>query len=138
MPPRDLYHHAVRAALMKDGWMITHDPYIVAAGRKNVYVDLGAERMLAAERGEERIAVEIKTFTGPSEVRDLEHALGQYLLYKTVIEHKDPDRQLVLALSVDAFEAVMESELGRLVRAAYDLKLLVFDPVSETVEQWQK
>jgi len=35
---------------------------------------------MAAERANERIAVEIKSVVGTSEVVDLEQALGQYLL----------------------------------------------------------
>jgi len=67
VPARDLYHNAVKAALLSDGWVITHDPYHVAFGGRDVYIDLGAQRealdvVLAAERGLTRIAVEIKTF----------------------------------------------------------------------------
>lgn len=62
MPQRDIFHDAVKNALVSDGWIITHDPYTLAAGAQNVFVDLGAERLLAAERGETRIAGEIKVF----------------------------------------------------------------------------
>jgi hypothetical protein len=84
-PARDLYHDAVRTALIKDGWTITHDPYTITFGRRRVFVDLGAERMLAAERGDEKIAVEVKSFLGPSELRDIEHALGQFILYQALL-----------------------------------------------------
>lgn len=59
MPARDIYHQQVREALTKDGWAITHDPLRLSWGRKDVYVDLGAERLLAAEKGTQRIAVEV-------------------------------------------------------------------------------
>lgn len=62
MSAHDLYHNAVKSALVKDGWTITHDPFTITFGRRDVYVDLGAERMIAAEKGNERIAVEIKSF----------------------------------------------------------------------------
>ncbi len=65
MPAKDLYHGVVKTALIKDGWTITHDPYTLSAGFKDAFVDIGAERTLAAERGNERIAVEIKSFQGP-------------------------------------------------------------------------
>ncbi len=54
MPVRDIYHDAVRRALIKDGWTITHDPLRLDWGGKDMYVDLGAERLLAAEKGEQR------------------------------------------------------------------------------------
>jgi hypothetical protein len=49
-------------------WTITHDPLTLAFGVHNLYVDLGAERVIAAERAGEQIAVEIKSFVGPSEL----------------------------------------------------------------------
>jgi len=48
----------------------------MTVGQRTVYVDLGANRIVAAERGDRRIAVEIKTFQGPSDIADLEQALG--------------------------------------------------------------
>jgi hypothetical protein len=38
--------------------------------------DIGAERRIAAEKGNTKIAVEIKVFAGPSAVHELEVAVG--------------------------------------------------------------
>ncbi|HET6384583.1 MAG TPA: element excision factor XisH family protein [Armatimonadota bacterium] len=92
LPARDSFHNAVRAALEKDGWVITDDPLLIRFGRRNVFVDLGAERPLAAERDGRRIAVEVKSFTGPSDVTELERALGQYRLYSFILPRRDPGR----------------------------------------------
>ncbi len=81
MPAKDMYHDLVHRLLVADGWRITHDPYRIVVGRKNLFVDLGAEKIIAADRDGKRIAVEVKSFEGKSEVHDLEEALGQYLLY---------------------------------------------------------
>lgn len=133
-----MFHEAVRSALIKDGWTITHDPLTLPFGAHNLYVDLGAERVLAAEREGERIAVEIKSFVGPSEVADMEQALGQYLLYRSLLRRSEPDRRLVLAVPEDAFASILGSELGRAVRDDYALSLLVFDPRTEVIRQWLK
>ncbi|MBI2807952.1 MAG: hypothetical protein HYX68_23455 [Planctomycetes bacterium] len=69
MPARDLYHQAVKNALVKDGWTITHDPFHLPSAGKHLYVDLGAEQLLGAERAAEKIAVEIKSFLGSSVFR---------------------------------------------------------------------
>jgi len=79
MPAKDIYHDTVRNALLKDGWTITDDPLRLVYGRQDVFVDLGAEKLIAAEKGSRKIAVEIKSFSGRSEVADLEKALGQYI-----------------------------------------------------------
>lgn len=58
MPTRDAYHHIVRTALEKESWQITHDPLRLVLGRRKGYVDLAAEKLLAAQRGTRKIAVE--------------------------------------------------------------------------------
>ena len=67
MPARGLYHDAVKNALAKDGWTVTHDPFHIKVGAKDLFVDLGAEQLLGAEKGDRKIAVEVKSFAGPSE-----------------------------------------------------------------------
>ena len=79
MPAKDIYHDAAKQALINDGWTITHDPYTIKIGRRDVFVDLGAEKLLAAEKEGRKIAVEIKSFVGRSEIADLQDALGQFI-----------------------------------------------------------
>ena len=98
MPAKDIYHDIVKNALIKDGWTITHDPLVLRWGTTDVYVDLGAEQLLAAEKHGQKIAVEIKSFVGRSDVDDLEKALGQYLLYHDILVQREPDRILYLAV----------------------------------------
>lgn len=136
MPQRDQLHGVVRAVLERDGWRITHDPLFLQGGSHNLYVDLGAERLLAAERGEQKIAVEIKGFTGRSEITELERALGQYVLYETLLRKSHPGRALVLAVPIAVHESLLSSELGRTLQEGFPLRLLVFDPVAEEVRRW--
>lgn len=136
MPPRDSVHAAVRLALEKEGWVITADPFVLPVGLHNLYVDLAAERMVAAERGGDRIAVEIKSFSGRSEVVDLEQALGQFVLYRGVLHRNDPTRQMVLAVPRAAWDSLFESELGRTAREETPLAVVVFDPVRAEVWKW--
>jgi XisH protein len=70
MPTKDLYHNTVKAALIKDGWIITDDPLSLEIGGRDLFIDLGAERLLIADRDSEKIAVEVKSFISPSPVRD--------------------------------------------------------------------
>ena len=98
MPAKDLYHDAIKAALTKDGWTITDDPLTLRWGPKDLFVDLGAEKLLTAEKAGRKIAVEIKSFLGQSDVEDLRNALGQYVLYQQVLEEVEPDREIYLAI----------------------------------------
>jgi hypothetical protein len=138
MPARDIYHPAVRNALVRDGWTITHDPFTLPFGLHNLYVDLGAERLVAAERAAERIAVEIKSFVGTSEVADLEQALGQYLIYRSLLQRKEPERAMILAVPMETFASIFSTNLGRAVREDYAPALLIFDPELEVIRQWLK
>ena len=44
MPAKDLYHDIVVAALTADGWVITDDPLQLRYQKRDLYVDLAAER----------------------------------------------------------------------------------------------
>jgi XisH protein len=90
MPAYDVFHAAVKKGLIKDGWTITDDPLYVEFGGMDMYVDLAAEKLIAAEKGEERIAVEIKSFISPSVLTDFHTALGQFLNYSYGIECQRP------------------------------------------------
>jgi hypothetical protein len=88
--------YSCKNALLKEGWTISHDPLRLRWRKKDLYVDLGAEKLFIAEKKGKKIAVEIKTFTSISEVNALENALGQYLLYRSVILRIEPERKLYL------------------------------------------
>lgn len=60
MPRLDIIHNAVKNALMKDGWMITDDPYIIQYRRTILYADLGAERPIAAERMDKSLSLKLR------------------------------------------------------------------------------
>src|SRR5262245_6036959 len=98
MTAKDRYHEVVKTALIKDGWTITHDPFKLEVGRSKLYIDLAAERLIAADKEGQRIAVEVKSFLGHSVIADFEMALGQYVLYGTVLERAQPERLLWIAM----------------------------------------
>src|SRR5258708_2503832 len=98
MSAKDRFHTHVRDALIAEGWVITHDPYRLTIGRRKAFIDLGAEMPLAAEKDGRKIAVEVKSFLGPSELDDLENALGQYGVYRAILKLREPDRILYLAV----------------------------------------
>ncbi len=98
MPRRDNIHDEFRTALEADGWTVTHDPLPVKIGKKSAQIDLGLERLLAAEKDNEQIAVEIKSFIGTSTITELYRAIGQFELYQRAMKKQYPNRVLYLGL----------------------------------------
>ena len=137
MPARDIYHVTVKNALVKDGWRITHDPLRIRLARgRNLFVDLGAERLLAAERGTEKIAVEVKSFTRPSDMKDLEEAVGQFVLYARLLERYYPEYTLYLGVTEDTRKTVFEEEAGKTLIEDRIIRLVTFDPIEEVIVRW--
>ncbi len=105
MAAKDIFHDAVKTALQKDGWAITDDPlHLRLSGVIDLYIDLGAEKLLAAEKEGQKIAVEIKSFLGASAISDFHHALGQFTNYRYALEDTEPDRTLYLAIPLDIYD----------------------------------
>ena len=136
MPALDHYHEPVRNALTKDGWTITDDPLTLELDERKLYADFGAERLLAAERGTEKIAVEIKTFRSPSPIADLEQAIGQYSLYEDILQLLDAERALYLAIPEEAFTQIFSERIGQLALEKRIKRAFVFHPTREEIVQW--
>ena len=118
------------------GWIVTDDPLSLKIGKKDLFIDLAAEKMLIAEKGTERIAVEIKSFVGTSEVEDLKNALGQYILYEKIIKRQLLDRTLYLAIRETTYNNLFSQEIGQILLEEKTLKLIIFNPETEVITKW--
>ena len=88
---KDVFHQQVKSALIKSGWKITYDPYLVKiTDTIKLQIDLGAESTIGAERDFEKIAVEIKSFISDSDINAFHTALGQYLNYSKGLSKQEP------------------------------------------------
>ncbi|MCP4704291.1 MAG: hypothetical protein GY865_06755 [candidate division Zixibacteria bacterium] len=95
--------------------------------------NLGAERLISAEKDRRKIVVEIKSFLGHSNVRDLQQAIGQYVMYRQILDKSEPDRLLYLAITEETFNLVFKIELGQLFLDNNFLRLIVCDKQQEIV-----
>lgn len=139
MPAKDKYHDNVRKALEFDGWEITHDPYYLKLGRRKGYIDLGAKRMiLGAEKGSEKIAVEVKSFLGMSDLDQFEDALGQFLVYRPALNKIEPERILFLAIPNDFYQSFFDDSYFVEIAELYDLKMCIFDETNSKIILWKK
>jgi len=137
VPAKNIYHDAVVRALTADGWTITDDPLTISYGGRDLFVDLGAERTaIGAEKGEQRIAVEIQSFLSLSPIRDLEQAVGQIDIYRAVLAESEPDRPLYLAVPRRVYEGLLTESFGQLIITRLKLLVLVFDEQQEEVIRW--
>jgi XisH protein len=136
MPAKDIYHNCVKNALIKDNWTITNDPLSLKWGTKDMYVDLGVQKLIAAEQAERKIAVEIKSFVGASEMNELEKAIGQYIVYHDVLAEIEPDRELYVAVHNEIYEGLFEEPIGKLLIKNNRVRLIVFQPQKEVILQW--
>ncbi|MDB9414122.1 XisH family protein [Microcystis aeruginosa] len=136
MPAKDIYHEAVKNALIKDGWTILADPYKIKYKDAELFADLAAEKPLAAERNGRKIVVEIKSFLSPSPMRDFEIALGQYILYRNLISLTEPEYQIYLAIKDSIYENFFQRESIQAIVKINQLLLLVVEMEKEKILRW--
>jgi hypothetical protein len=136
---KDIYHENVRQALIKDGWVITHDPFQVQYGDADLSIDLGAEKVIAAEKGEEKIAVEVKSFVAKSLIYEFHEVLGQYLNYRRILRlTKQDDRIVYLAVPFEAYERLFKKEFVQITLEEEKIQYFVFDIFKNEILSWKK
>ncbi|WP_414580831.1 XisH family protein [Scytonema sp. PCC 10023] len=136
MPAKDLYHDAVKNALIKDGWLIIADPYIIKYEDAELYADLAAEKPIAAERQGQKIVVEIKSFVGKSQMYDFHNALGQYIVYRNLIQVSEPEYNLYLAIDDIVYLNFFQRPSVQLIASQNNLQLIIVDIQQEQIVQW--
>jgi hypothetical protein len=134
---KDVFHQQVKNALIKDGWNITHDPLTIRISEAvKLQIDLAAETTIAAERDSEKIAVEIKSFVGDSDISAFHTALGQYLNYCQALEEQEPDRNVYLAIPLETYQDFFQLPFIQRALQRYQVKLIIYDPKLEEIKQW--
>ena len=136
MSAKDKFHQIVITAIQKDGWIVTHDPYLLQAGSFDLAIDLGAEEIVAAEREGRKIAIEIKSFLGASKISEFYGALGQFITYRAALKIQEPERVLYLAVPDDVYEKFFVTAFIQNLIQQNQLYLITYDIEQEIIEQW--
>jgi hypothetical protein len=147
VPPRDTIHEIVRHAVIKNGWIITEadDPYVISYGQRFLFVDLGASKsannsmqgnLIGASKDNSRIAIEIKDFKAKSLIKDLEQAIGQYVLYRLLLDKIDPEREVYLAITDTLYEDFFSEPIGELVINELPLKMIIVNLERVEITKW--
>ena len=134
---KDIYHNAVVKALEKEGWTITDDPFSFRLDRVFFRMDLGAERVISAERGAEKIIVEIKSFIQASFIHAFHEATGQYDNYRLALEDVAPEKIIYLAIPEVVWNTYCQERFIQKVFDRKDIKLIIYEPQSETIVLWK-
>ena len=138
MSARDFFHKEVKNALIKDGWSITHDPLSVSFGRLDMSIDLGAEQLIGAQKDNQKIAVEIKSFLPKSSaISEFHTALGQFINYREALKQKEPDRILYLAVPLISYNSFFQLEFTQLMLNKNQVKLIIYNPDKEVITEWK-
>lgn len=140
MSAKDKYHEHVKEALIKDGWEITDDPYVLQyeKGKERYEIDFGAEKIFAAQKGSQKIAVEVKSFLSGSVLYDYHSAVGQYMNYKINLDEFEAARVLFLAIPQPAYKLLSKKKLATLSMKKLALKIFTFDIEKKEIVQWIK
>ena len=136
MPAKDTYHNAVKNALIKDSWTITDDPYFIQYEDADLYADLAAEKPIAAERQGQKIVVEIKSFIGRSLMYDFHGALGQYIVYRNLIQLTAPEYTLYLGIDDAVYQEFFQRKSIQLITKENRLLLMTVEMKKEEIQQW--
>ncbi len=138
MSAKDKFHDSVKNALVKDGWTITADPLQIKLGKIDAYIDLAAERVLTAEKDGEKIAIEIKSFLGASNIYDFYLAYGQFMSYREALSTQEPERTLFLAVPDNVHETFFEDEFIAGMINKFGVKLITYNIEKEEIVKWIK
>lgn len=138
MPKKDKFHETVKIALEKEQWNITNDPlFVPTKGGTNFFIDLGAERIIGAEKDGETIAVEIKSFGGSSPMYTFYEILGQFLIYKLALREQAKVWELFIAISDIGFKKLKNSPIFNQAMQEYQLKSVIIHPSTQSVIEWK-
>ena len=136
---RDKIHKAVRNALIKDGWEITHDPLEIEYEDATLKIDLGVEKefLIAATKQNQQIAVEIKSFLGSSAVYELHGVVGQFLDYEQALEETHPGRILYLAVPLDVYDIFFATRYAQAIVRRRNIRIIVVSTQKEEIVAWK-
>ena len=137
MPAKDAFHNIVKTALEKEGWFISHDPYPLQAVTLELYIYLGAEKVIAAEKEGQKIAIEIKNFLNASKITELYAALGQFIIHRLALQEQEPERTLYLAVPITVYNEFFIMPFIQSVIKTNQLCLVVYNIEQEVISEWQ-
>ena len=135
---RDLIHFAIRNALEKDGWKITDDPLSILSDETRFYIDLAANKFVTAEKSDEKIAIEIKSFNYLSILEPFYCALGKYVVYQKALKEANSTRKLFLGIANKTYFRLRQIPIFLRILEESEVNLIIVNTKSEKIIKWIK
>ncbi|MBL7818270.1 MAG: fatty-acid oxidation protein subunit alpha [Saprospiraceae bacterium] len=135
---KDKIHDSFKIALENEGWLVTNDPFFIKIGKIPILIDLGAEKFYAAEKENQKIAIEVKTFGLTSFITALYEAIGKFIVYRKALEVLKPNRTLYLAIPSDVYTKMTKEVILQKVIDDEKIKLVLYDTELEKITSWIK
>lgn len=133
MPAKDRYHDTVVNALRKAGWSHIDEQIGIILEDRRLWIDIRARK----EAKQLAVLIEVKGFENkPSPVEYLAQSIGQYTLYRAVLNYLRIDLPLYMAVPEAAYRGILSEEIGKQTLKHGGVRLLVFDPVREEILEW--
>jgi hypothetical protein len=136
VPKLDECHHQVVHALEKAGWVVAPRPYTLYIDKTHrLHIDIEARFQ---QKGHVRsvMVVEVKCFDDPdTATTDLYTAIGQYLVYRALLEQKQVAIPLYLAVPEEAYQGIFR-RMAMPVIQQNRIKILVVQLSDEVIAQW--
>ncbi len=135
---RDKTHQFFRETLEKEGWLVTDDPLFVKMGTIPIHIDLGAEKIIGAEKDNEKIAVEIKTFGNSSFITAMYEAIGKFIIYRKALAVLKPERTFYLAIPNDIYKRIQVEPIIKDIFIEERINLILYKTNIQEIVSWIK
>ena len=100
----------------------------------NYDIDLGAEKLFAAEKDAQKITIEIKTFLQVSFAHEFHSVLGQYLIYVRGLQKVEPERMLYLVIPSYVENRLNEYLFIREIIEELQIRIFIFDEKNKLLQ----
>jgi hypothetical protein len=135
MPIRDVCHQQVMNALQKASWIVDESQVFLRADGLTFYVDIQAQHTNGSVQ--RIIVVEVKCFSDErSDQDELYRAIGQYLIYRSVLQIRAPQIPLYLAIPSLVYNRLFRKTVVQNVVENNQIKVVVVNLELEEIIQW--
>lgn len=137
MPAYDVCHEQIVRALQKEGWRVDDRPQRLNYDERSIFIDVRATRSMNGS-SQQILLIEIKCFIDrDSTTRELYTAIGQYIIYRALLNERNLNIPLYLAIPDDVYHDIFDSTVQRAIKDS-QIKLVIVNLESEVITLWRE